>query len=200
VTPAGVRWELAVTAVVQHCCPRSAPVIRQAANPDFWLLLPQSTLIVVASLLPFPPYTFIAVGEYAQVTDSNHQTFNFVFAKLDGPIIDFEFAILRGLRIGFGYNSIVRSPAVEELVNFPLIDNGAYADPRKDGRRTESMGATQKRQLLACIWLHYQLFRVWSAQRPWHWYNSATRDAFSASLAIYPLIHTFCLPGLLKLN
>jgi len=72
-----------------------------------------------------PPYTFIAVGEYAQVTDSNHQTFNFVFAKLDGPIIDFEFAILRGLRIGFGYNSIVRSPAVEELVNFPLIDNGA---------------------------------------------------------------------------
>lgn len=53
--------------------------------------------------------------------------------KLDSPIIDFEFAILSRLRIGFRYNSIVRSPAVEELGDFPLIrshaSEGAGNDP-----------------------------------------------------------------------
>jgi hypothetical protein len=75
-----------------------------------------------------PPYTFVAVGEYAIVTTTSGKFKSvFVFAKLDGPIIDFEFAILRGLRIGFGYNSSVRSPAVEELYQFPLIDNGSVS-------------------------------------------------------------------------
>ncbi|KAF2001040.1 hypothetical protein P154DRAFT_575420 [Amniculicola lignicola CBS 123094] len=73
-----------------------------------------------------PPYTFVAVGEYAEVTTKTGTYKSvFVFAKLDGPIIDFQFAILRGLRIGFGYNSMVRSPAVEELHDFPLLSNGA---------------------------------------------------------------------------
>ncbi|KAF2994237.1 hypothetical protein E8E13_000189 [Curvularia kusanoi] len=73
-----------------------------------------------------PPYTFVAVGEYAEVTTNvgNYKSV-FIYAKLDGPIIDFEFAILRGLRIGFGYNSMVRSPAPDELFQFPLLDNGS---------------------------------------------------------------------------
>jgi hypothetical protein len=76
-----------------------------------------------------PPYTFVAVGEYAEVTTKQGSFKSvFIYAKLDGPIIDFEFAILRGLRIGFGYNSMVRSPAVEELYQFPLIDDGAASN------------------------------------------------------------------------
>jgi hypothetical protein len=73
-----------------------------------------------------PPYTFVAVGEYAVVTVNSVEFKSvFVYAKLDGPIIDLEFAMLEGLRIGFGYNSSVRSPAVEELAQFPLIDDSS---------------------------------------------------------------------------
>ncbi|KAF2257918.1 hypothetical protein CC78DRAFT_597881 [Lojkania enalia] len=79
--------------------------------------------------LGIPPYKFIAVGEYAvvQITVPEKKEFKsvFIFAKLDGPIIDFAFATLRGLRVGFGYNSIIRSPALEELYMFPLIASDA---------------------------------------------------------------------------
>ena len=74
------------------------------------------------------------MGEYAQVKEGETVFKSvFVFMKLDSPIIDFEFAILSRLRIGFRYNSIVRSPAVEELGDFPLIrshaSEGAGNDP-----------------------------------------------------------------------
>lgn len=47
-------------------------------------------------------------------------------AKLDGPLIDLEIAIIKGVRLGFGYNSFVRSPSVQELADFPFInDTGA---------------------------------------------------------------------------
>ncbi|KAK6429331.1 hypothetical protein LTR95_014522, partial [Oleoguttula sp. CCFEE 5521] len=72
----------------------------------------------------FPPYTFVAVGQYAKATfsDGNEYKSLFVFAKLDGPLITLEFG---GVRIGFGYNSMVRSPSIEELTQFPLIDDGS---------------------------------------------------------------------------
>ncbi|KEF54961.1 uncharacterized protein A1O9_08613 [Exophiala aquamarina CBS 119918] len=76
--------------------------------------------------LTIPPYAFVAVGEYAEVEEGSEKYKSvFIYAKLDGPLIDFQFAILRGVRIGFGYNSLIRSPSVRELHRFPLIsDNG----------------------------------------------------------------------------
>nr|OQO31194.1 hypothetical protein B0A51_01573 [Rachicladosporium sp. CCFEE 5018] len=73
--------------------------------------------------ISFPPYTFVAVGQYAKATFSDGKGYKslFVFAKLDGPLITLEFG---GVRIGFGYNSMVRSPSIEELTTFPLIDDG----------------------------------------------------------------------------
>jgi hypothetical protein len=44
-------------------------------------------------------------------------------AKLDGPLIDLEIAIIEGMRLGFGYNSFVRSPSVQELALFPFIND-----------------------------------------------------------------------------
>ena len=82
----------------------------------------------------------------------------FIFAKLDGPIIDFQFAILRGLRIGFGYNSIVRSPAVEELFDFPLISNGA-----SDGAGNHPMAILEKMSGGENPWVQLKNDELWFA-------------------------------------
>ncbi|KAG4443042.1 hypothetical protein IFR05_001496 [Cadophora sp. M221] len=106
-----------------------------------------------------PPYTFVAVGEYAQVEERGVQFKSvFIFAKLDGPIIDFQFAILRGLRIGFGYNSIVRSPAVEELSDFPLISNGP-----SDGAGNHPMVILEKMSGGANPWVQLKNDELWFA-------------------------------------
>jgi hypothetical protein len=75
--------------------------------------------------ITIPPYGFVAVGEYAEVLKPDNTTYKsvFIYAKLDGPLIDFGFAILKGVRIGFGYNSVIRQPDVNELFQFPLISD-----------------------------------------------------------------------------
>ena len=81
--------------------------------------------------LQIPLYGFAAVGEYAEVTKADGGTYKsvFIYAKLDGPLIDLEFAILKGVRIGFGYNSVIRQPGVQDLFSFPLIsDSGKPPD------------------------------------------------------------------------
>lgn len=109
--------------------------------------------------IAIPPYTFVAVGEYAQVEERGVQFKSvFIFAKLDGPIIDFQFAILRGLRIGFGYNSIVRSPAVEELFDFPLISNGA-----SDGAGNHPMAILEKMSGGENPWVQLKNDELWFA-------------------------------------
>jgi hypothetical protein len=79
--------------------------------------------------LQIPPYSFAAVGEYAEVTKANGGTYKsvFIYAKLDGPLIDLEFAILKGIRIGFGYNSIIRQPGIQDLFQFPLISDSGQS-------------------------------------------------------------------------
>ena len=75
--------------------------------------------------ISFPPYTFVAVGEYSQVVlvDQEYKSI-FVYAKLDGPLVTLEFATISGVRLGFGYNSSIRQPAfIEEVTQFPFIND-----------------------------------------------------------------------------
>lgn len=75
----------------------------------------------------FTPYAFLAVGQYSIVHDKDGNSYKsvFVFAKLMGPLITLEFAIISGVRLGFGYNSLVRSPAISEITDFPFISDDA---------------------------------------------------------------------------
>jgi hypothetical protein len=52
----------------------------------------------------------------------------FIYAKFDGPLISLKFATLSGGRLGFGFHSMVRPPTMEQLNDFPLINNGAGTD------------------------------------------------------------------------
>ncbi|CZR65011.1 uncharacterized protein PAC_14911 [Phialocephala subalpina] len=70
----------------------------------------------------------IAVGEYAIVTQtstgSSYKSV-FVYGELNGPLIQLEAVTISGVRLGFGYNSLVRLPAASELYSFPFISNNA---------------------------------------------------------------------------
>lgn len=91
------------------------------------------------------PYTFMAGGYYGEFTKpskaakpgetpkpSDEDTFKtiFVFAELDGPIAELEFASLSGLTGGVGYNSLVTLPTIDNVTTFPFLAAGLPdADP-----------------------------------------------------------------------
>ncbi|EXJ70275.1 uncharacterized protein A1O5_06343 [Cladophialophora psammophila CBS 110553] len=74
-----------------------------------------------------PPYRFMALGEHSVVTKGTTKYNSvFMYGRLDGPILTLEIASIKGIRVGYGVNTIIRQPAGDELYNFPLIaDTGA---------------------------------------------------------------------------
>jgi hypothetical protein len=54
------------------------------------------------------------------------------YGKLDGPLVQLEFATISGVRLGFGYNYFVRMPLLNELHEFPFISDGATAKAGND--------------------------------------------------------------------
>ncbi|KAL8769556.1 MAG: hypothetical protein Q9209_004487 [Squamulea sp. 1 TL-2023] len=89
--------------------------------------------------LGFERWKFLAVGEYAVIGAGEDGTGGFksvfVYAKLNGPLLTLAFATVSGVRVGLGYNSIVRSPQLLELSQFPFlndnVDGNSGQDPRK---------------------------------------------------------------------
>ncbi|KAF2657052.1 hypothetical protein K491DRAFT_348351 [Lophiostoma macrostomum CBS 122681] len=63
-------------------------------------------------------WTFLAGGVYEEHPDYKSV---FAFAKLQGPIISFGYAEVNGIVGGFGYNSFMRMPRLEEIKSFPFI-------------------------------------------------------------------------------
>jgi hypothetical protein len=79
----------------------------------------------------FKAWKVLAVGEYAIVsTKSTNSEFKsvFVYGKLDGPLVTLEFATISGVRLGFGYNSLVHLPTADKLYQFPFISDAATGD------------------------------------------------------------------------
>ncbi len=70
--------------------------------------------------LGFEAWNFLAVGEYASSTTSDFKSV-FIYAKLEGPLVTLAFATISGVRVGLGYNSMVRSPSIKELPTFPFL-------------------------------------------------------------------------------
>ncbi|KAL0631498.1 hypothetical protein Q9L58_009635 [Maublancomyces gigas] len=90
-------------------------------------------------ILGLTPYSLMAVGSYGvihvdaqgKVTtpptnppvggSSFHSAF--VFATLDGPLAELEFAEITGVKFGFGYNSRLVNPTIDNIFQFPLISS-----------------------------------------------------------------------------
>jgi hypothetical protein len=89
--------------------------------------------------LTVEPYSFMAVGAYGEVkkpgiadmslSDASNKgmTFKtvFIYAKLNGPLVELGWATIGGISLGFGYNSSIRLPTIEEVPTFPFISNAA---------------------------------------------------------------------------
>ena len=78
----------------------------------------------------FEPYTFLAMGAYLDITDmqtlngvTTIDTYKSILAILSvaGPIAELEFASLDGLTGGYGYNSQMRLPTVNEVTSHPFL-------------------------------------------------------------------------------
>jgi hypothetical protein len=90
-------------------------------------------------------YTFAAVGAYSEITPPPPKeafTSFFIFGALTGPLMHFEFAELRGISGGLGYNSFVKLPAVSEVPQFPFLTLGDTdnSDPLKTLSRFTELG------------------------------------------------------------
>ena len=69
-------------------------------------------------------FSIAALGMYAQMeatADTPAYDSFFVYAMMEGLIFTVGWAEVRGLIAGFGYNSRLRLPTVQELPDFPLI-------------------------------------------------------------------------------
>ncbi|KAF7550139.1 hypothetical protein G7Z17_g5932 [Cylindrodendrum hubeiense] len=77
-------------------------------------------------IIGFRPYQFQAAGFYGVITLKNSNgSFQsvFVFAKLNGPLMTLAFAEISGICGGFGYNSNVRLPSIDQVSDFPFINS-----------------------------------------------------------------------------
>ena len=54
------------------------------------------------------------------------------YGKLDGPLVEFEFATISGVRLGFGFNSTVYLPSADLLYTFPFVNDSSAAGAGDD--------------------------------------------------------------------
>lgn len=89
------------------------------------------------------PYDFMGGGFYGSAKrndgtkdpDNSDSTFHtiFVFAKIAGPFVELEFASLTNLVAGFGHNSHMTLPTVDNVTTFPFLAFGdATSAPGKN--------------------------------------------------------------------
>ncbi|KAF3155393.1 hypothetical protein TWF751_003250 [Orbilia oligospora] len=89
-------------------------------------------------IIKFDPWQFQAAGVYATIprqqkavakADESKFTMVFMFFKLNGPLFSVGFADISGLTGGFGVNSDINVPTIEQVVNFPFIKPDGTGGP-----------------------------------------------------------------------
>ncbi|XXG94183.1 hypothetical protein Hte_000435 [Hypoxylon texense] len=85
-----------------------------------------------AATVSFQPYLFQAAGFYGTITSKTGSKFtsSFVYFILNGPLVTLEFAEIRGVTGGFGYNTSLTYPTAANVTQFPLIDTPSESDPQ----------------------------------------------------------------------
>ncbi|MFI6497971.1 DUF6603 domain-containing protein [Nonomuraea typhae] len=66
-----------------------------------------------------PNFSVAAVGSYAQLRDGRPSLF--VFAQLEGPLLELPPVLITGLMAGFGFNRELTLPSAAEVPGFPLL-------------------------------------------------------------------------------
>ena len=69
-------------------------------------------------VVAFQPYLFMASGCYGIVDDFKTVA---LFCKLAGPLVELEFAEISAICGGFGYNSLIKFPTIDQIFQFPFV-------------------------------------------------------------------------------
>ncbi|KAB8349758.1 hypothetical protein FH972_023772 [Carpinus fangiana] len=101
----------------------------------------------------FQPWAFAVAGCYGTIKDLEAYKTFFLYARLLGPLITFEFATITGVTAGFGYNSSMQFPAVSDITKYPLL---SVPDPPKDAQ-------TAIQQLTRTAWFKGKNNSFWIA-------------------------------------
>ncbi|MFF4615176.1 DUF6603 domain-containing protein [Nonomuraea jabiensis] len=72
-----------------------------------------------AATIALPNFSMAAVGSYAQLKDGEPSLF--VFAQLEGPLLELPPILVTGLMAGFGFNRTLALPSAAEVSGFPLL-------------------------------------------------------------------------------
>lgn len=109
----------------------------------------------VISLSPFSQnMRFTDDGEEKE-EEGNKFTFAFIFCKLNGPLFSVGFADFAGLVSGFGMNSDIALPTVEQVVEFPFV--------AERGEGTKETPVDTMKRLMRGIWSRPTEGLYWAA-------------------------------------
>ncbi len=107
------------------------------------------------------PYSLAAVGSYSDFAAKNGQQpykSVFVYARLDGPLVELGWMTISGVMIGFGYNSVIRQPSVTEIAQFPFLSSPAAANESPLDAMNRYSGGDP-----SVAWVKPQLGSLWVA-------------------------------------
>ncbi|CAL1698580.1 unnamed protein product [Somion occarium] len=108
-------------------------------------------------------YSFLALGSYGVIEDDSKNSYKtfFVFGQLRGPLIELEFATINGVTLGFGYNSHLTYPDVNNILDFPLV-KGISAESA-EGAASASNVLTVLSDAVFKVWVVPQNGSYWFA-------------------------------------
>ncbi|MGW4797781.1 DUF6603 domain-containing protein, partial [Nonomuraea sp. NPDC004297] len=69
--------------------------------------------------IALPDFSLAAIGSYAQLTSGEPSLF--VFAQLEGPLLELPPVLINGLMAGFGFNRELAMPSAAEVTGYPLL-------------------------------------------------------------------------------
>lgn len=99
-------------------------------------------------MVEFEPYAFLAMGAYMTITETKVMngitainTFKSILVLLSvaGPIAELELASLDGLTGGYGQNSEMRMPSIDEVTSHPFLASSQITAPSANGDMLATM-------------------------------------------------------------
>ncbi|MFB9248213.1 DUF6603 domain-containing protein [Sphaerisporangium melleum] len=97
-----------------------------------------------AATIALPNFSLGAVGSYAQLTDGEPSLF--VFAQLEGPLLELPPILVTGLMAGFGFNRELALPSAEEVSGFPLLVLNKQGPGSDQGRPSQVLEVLEGRE------------------------------------------------------
>ncbi|WP_344876525.1 DUF6603 domain-containing protein, partial [Nonomuraea antimicrobica] len=96
-----------------------------------------------AATIALPNFSLGAVGSYAQL--KNGEPSLFVFAQLEGPLLELPPILVTGLMAGFGFNRELTLPSPTEVTGYPLLVLNKQGPDSEDAKPTHVLDVLEGR-------------------------------------------------------